>query len=156
MRAFLAASAVALAPLAINQGTITVNQGTNGVTLGMARSTVIALLGKPVYKNANGLLQYGPNSGPVIFDVYLNTATNRVRLISISGSKFCTTAGVCMLKNGGIAKLKAQYGTKLKLVKTEDGEQLYQVNGTFGQKKVFTSFAPAPHGQIIQIFIGYL
>ncbi len=151
--AVLLAALALLAPTTVNHGTITVSRGAAGVTLGMTRAQVIAKLGRPSYQNANGLLEYGKI--PVIFDVYLNTATNRVRLISISGSRFCTTARVCMLRNGGLAKLKAQYANLLKKSVAEDGEITYEVDGKFAGRPVFTSFAPAAHGQIIQVFIGY-
>jgi hypothetical protein len=151
--AVLLAALALFGPATVNHGTITVNRGAAGVTLGTTRAQVIAKLGKPRYQNANGLLEYGKI--PVIFDVYLNTATNRVRLISISGPKFCTTSHVCMLKNGGLTKLKAQYGNRLKKSVAEDGEITYEVDAKLAGRPVFTSFAPAAHGQIIQVFIGY-
>jgi hypothetical protein len=152
----LAAAALALLPASVGSGTIHVGQGAAGVTVGMTRAAVVAKLGKPVYQNANGYMQYAKSSGDDLFDVYLNTATKRVRLIGISGKHFCTAAGICMFRNGGIAKLKAQYGKALKYLATEDGSKVYQVNGRFGGKKVFTAFTPGLHGQIIQVFIGYL
>jgi hypothetical protein len=121
----------------------------------MTRAQVIAKLGKPVYQNKNGYMQYATAS-TVLFDVYLNTATNRVRLIGISGKHFCTVRGVCMFTNGAIPKLKAQYGSAFKNVTTEDGSKVWQVNGTLGGKKVFTAFTPAAHGQVIMVFIGYV
>jgi hypothetical protein len=146
----LLATALALSPASIDRGTITINQGANGVTVGMTRAAVIAKLGKPIYQNKNGYLQYSNDN---IFDVYLNKS-NHVRLVSISGKHFCTTGGVCMFTNGGLARLKAQYGKRLKLVKTEDGSTAWQVRGTFHGTQVFTSFTPAAHGQLIQIFVG--
>jgi hypothetical protein len=113
---------------------------------------VIAKLGKPSYTNKNGLLEYG--KVPVIFDIYLNTATNRVRLVSVSGSKFCTASGICMLRAGGFTKLRAQYGTALKRVIAEDGEVSYEVYGKLGGRAVFTNFSQS-RGKIIQIFTGY-
>ena len=154
MRVLIAAF-VALVPAAVGSGTITVGKGAAGITLGMTKAQVVAKLGKPVYQNKNGYMQYATASS-VLFDVYLNTATNRVRLIGISGKRFCTAAGVCMFTNGALAKLKAQYGNALKHVTLEDGEKVWQVNGTFGGRKVFTAFTPAAHGQIIMVFIGYL
>ena len=137
---------------AVEQGTIFVNKGAAGVTLGMTRAQVFAKLGNPLYQNANGYLQYSNNN---LFDVYLNVATKRVRLIGISGPKFCTSFGVCMFRKGGLAKLKAKYGTALKKHVAEDGEVTYEVRGKLGGKPVFTSFSPATGGRLIQAFIGY-
>ena len=148
------AVALALVPAAagaVEQGTIFVNKGAAGVTLGMTRAQVVAKLGKPLYENANGYLQY---SNKNLFDVYLNTATKRVRLIGISGPNFCTSFGVCMFRKGGLAKLKARYGAALKRHVAEDGEVTYEMRGTLGGKAVFTSFSPAAGGRIIQVFIG--
>jgi hypothetical protein len=139
-------------PSTVDHGTIVVNRGAAGVTVGMTRAQVVAKLGKPSFTNKNGLLEYGKI--PVIFDIYLNTATHKVRLISVSGSKFCTAGGICMLKAGGFAKLKAQYGKALKRVVAEDGEVTYDVYGSFGGRAVFTNFSQSG-GKIIQIFIGY-
>lgn len=154
MRIALAA-VVAFLPAAaatVDQGTIAVNRGAAGIALGMTRATVIAKLGKPVYKNANGYMQYSKKN---LFDVYLNTATSRVRLIGVSGPKFCTSWGFCLFKSGGVAKLKARYGAALEKITAEDGEQLYVVVGRLAGRRVFTSFSPAAQGKVIQLFIGY-
>lgn len=109
-------------------------------------------LGKPLYQNANGYMEYSKKN---LFDVYLNIATKRVRLIGISGPKFCTAWELCMFAKGGVAKLKAHYGAAVSLVTTETGEKLYIVVGKLGGRRVFTSFGLAAQGKIIQIFIGY-
>ena len=72
----------------------------------MTRAQVIAKLGKPFYKNANGYMQFGNEKKNVLFDVYLDTSTSpqRVRLLGISGRNFCLTGGgPCMLRPGGSA-----------------------------------------------------
>jgi hypothetical protein len=155
VRILLVSLLTALLPMAaatVDRGTIAVNRGAVGISLGMTRAAVIARLGKPIYKNANGYLQYSTKN---IFDVYLDTSANRVRLVSVSGPRFCTPSGVCMMANGGIAKLRAQYGKRLKLVTAGDGEKLWVVQGRLGGRRVFTSFSPAPQGKIIQLFVGY-
>jgi hypothetical protein len=140
---------------AVEQGTIVVNRGAAGAKLGMTKAEVVALLGKPLFQNAHGYMQYSKSN---LFDVYLNPATKLVRLIGMSGPKFCTVKGVCMMNKGGLAKLRAQYGAALRKSVAEDGEVSYEVAGAYDGKKVFTSFFPATtkHGApIIQIFIGF-
>jgi outer membrane protein assembly factor BamE (lipoprotein component of BamABCDE complex) len=136
----------------VEKGTVSVNRGAAGITLGMTRATVVAKLGKPLYQNANGFMQYSKKN---LFDVYLNTSTNRVRLIGISGPKFCTTKGVCMFAKGGLAKMKAQYGKALKRKTLESGEKTWVIEGRFGARRVFTAFDTGPKGEIGQFFIGY-
>jgi hypothetical protein len=153
MVAFLVALVlVPAAAGAVERGTIAVNRGAAGVTLGMTRTTVVAKLGKPLYQNANCYMQYSRRN---LFDVYLNTATRRVRLIGISGPRFCTGWGLCMDAKGGLAKLKAHYGGALRRVVQETGQPTWIVRGRYLGRRVFTSFDAGPGGAIIQIFIGY-
>src|SRR3990172_9222810 len=125
--------AVALPPAAsavVTEGTIKPNRSANGIRLGMSRAQVLARLGPPVYQNQNGFMQYAPDNQPVIFDVYLDVSTNpdRVRLLGISGAGFCLAGGgPCLFEQGGVGKLKARYGSALKLVTLEDGEQVYRL-----------------------------
>jgi hypothetical protein len=164
--ALAVALALTLAPasdaaVAVTHGTITPNRGAAGIRLGMSRAQVLAKLGAPVYKNANGYLQYAPNGRPEIFDVYLDVAASpdRVRLLGVSGAKFCFPAGFCMFDRGAVGKLKAAYGSALKIVTLEDGERVYRLTGTRGGCQVFTDFTPArfrPGSRILMVFIGYL
>ena len=169
MRRWLVLAAVAVAaalPAAgiavVTQGTITPNRGAKGIRLGMTRAQLLAKLGQPVYRNANGFMQYGPNDQPILFDVYLDVATtpDRVRLIGISGEGFCLAAGgPCLREKGAVGKLKARYGAALKIVQLEDGERVYRLTGTSGGCDVFTDFTPArfrPSSRILMVFIGYL
>jgi hypothetical protein len=135
----------------VNKGTVVVNRGAVGVMLDMKRAQVVSLLGKPIYENQNGFMQYSNDN---IFDVYLNTATKRVRLIGVSGPNFCTAKGICMFKKTGRAKLKAQFGGGLTKYTDETGETVDRVKGSLGGKPVFTDFF-FDKGRIIQIFIGY-
>jgi hypothetical protein len=145
----------------VNAGSVTPNVGAAGIKLGMTRAQVIAKLGKPVYKNANGYMQFGNEKKNVLFDVYLDTSTSpqRVRLLGISGRNFCLTGGgPCMLRPGGVGKLKARYGKALKTVKLEDGEKVIWLKGTLGGCKVFTDFGEAGRpnsAPLIMILIGY-
>jgi hypothetical protein len=154
--AVLLALALALpASAAVDKGTFTPGAGGAGITLGMTRAQVLAKLGKPLYTNANGYMQYSSKN---LFDVYLD-GSKRVRLIGISGPGFCTVFGACALKTGGIAKLRARYGPRLRLTKLpETGEKEWILLGKRGPRQVFTSFAPANKtaaSAFIQVFIGY-
>jgi hypothetical protein len=155
---------VALAGMAgatVTAGPVTPNVGAAGITLGMTRTQVIAKLGKPVYQNLNGYMQYGPKSLNSLFDVYLDTSVHpwRVRMLGISGRYFCLTGGgPCMRRAGGVGKLKARYDGALKTVMLEDGEKVVWLKGTLKGCKVFTDFGEAGRpaaAPIVMIFIGY-
>jgi hypothetical protein len=153
----IAAIAPTVAGAVVEKGTIRVNRGGAGVTLDMSRAQVIARLGAPVYKNQNGYLQYGKVN---LFDVYLDVGAtpDRVRLIGISGPQFCFPSGFCMMDHGAVGKLKNRYGSKLKVVKLEDGERVYRVSGFYHGCNVFTDFTPLrfrSSSKLIQIFIGF-
>jgi hypothetical protein len=158
----VAAALPATGSASVAQGTITPNRGAKGIRLGMTRAQVLAKLGQPVYKNANGYLQYGPNNQPVLFDVYLDVAAtpDRVRLLGISGAGFCLAGGgPCLDHAGGVGDLKDRYGDALKIVRLEDGERVYRLTGTLGGCGVFTDFTPVrfkPSSRILMVFIGYL
>lgn len=143
----------AAAGAVVNAGTIQVNRGAAGIRLGMARAEVVSKLGAPVYQNANGYMQYSENN---LFDVYLNGA-RRVPMLGISGPRFCTASGMCMFDAYGVRKLKNQWGSQLKLVKLETGEQVYVLRGLVNGHRSFTSFSATtirPRGKIIMVFIG--
>jgi hypothetical protein len=116
---------------------------------------VIARIGRPLYQNANGYLQYAKAG---LFDVYLDPA-GRVRLIGISGPGFCTSFGACVGAQRGIAEVRARYGTALRLTKLpETGEKDWILLGKRAGRRVFTSFSPASakaSAPFIQVFIGY-
>jgi hypothetical protein len=137
----------------VNAGTIQVNRGAAGIRLGMMRATVVSKLGPPIFQNGNGYMQYSENN---IFDLYLNRA-RRVRMLGVSGPNFCTASGICMFATDGVRKLKNQWGTRLKLVRLETGEQVYLLRGVVDGRRVFTSFSPTGtrlRSKIIMVFIG--
>jgi hypothetical protein len=136
----------------VDAGTIQVNRGAGGIRLGMTRAAVVSRLGAPVFQNGNGYMQYSVNN---IFDLYLNRA-RRVRMLGISGPNFCTASGICMFKAFGVRKLKHQWGSRLKLVRLETGEQVYLLRGIVNGHRSATTFSPTtvrPRGKIIMVFI---
>ena len=137
----------------VNAGMIQVNRGAAGIRLAMTRATVVSKLGPPIFQNGNGYMQYSENN---IFDLYLNRA-RRVRMLGVSGPNFCTRSGICMFDLFGVRKLKNQWGSRLKLLRLETGEQVYLLRGVVGGRRVFTSFSATtvrPRGKIIMVFIG--
>jgi outer membrane protein assembly factor BamE (lipoprotein component of BamABCDE complex) len=137
----------------VNAGTIQVNRGAAGIRLGMTRATVVSKLGAPIFQNGNGYMQYSENN---IFDLYLNHA-RRVRMLGVSGPNFCTASAICMFEANGVRKLKNQWGSRLKLVRLETGEQVYALRGIVDGRRVFTSFSATGtrlRSKIIMVFIG--
>jgi hypothetical protein len=165
-RSTVAAAAATLvlagaADAVVSGGSVTPNVGAAGIKLGMTRAQVIAKLGKPVFKNANGFMQFGNDKKGVIFDVYLDTSKHpqRVRLLGISGKAFCLAGGgPCLMRAGGVGKLRKRYGKALKNVKLEDGEKVVWLKGKLKGCKVFTDFGEANRpaaAKIVMIFVGY-
>jgi hypothetical protein len=147
------------ADAAVSKGTITPSRGAAGVTLGMTRAQVVARLGQPIFQNQHGYMQYAPDSGP-LFDVYLDASATprRVRLIGISGRRFCFPGGPCLHAAGGVGNLRTKYGTRLKLAKLETGERVYRLSGAYRGCKTFTDVTPGRFrrsARLIQVFIGF-
>jgi hypothetical protein len=152
--AALAASGPAAAK-AWEKGTFTPNRGALGIRLDQTRAQVVAKLGKPVFENQNGFMQYASTN---LFDVYLDTALSpkRVRMIGLSGPGYCAPGGVCVMRKGGVGKLKAKYGGQLVKKSDTTGVDCYLLLGMYQGKQVFTSFAVdsfKAKGRIIQVFI---
>lgn len=140
----------------VEKGKFTPGKGARGVQIGMTKSQVLAKLGKPVYKNTYGYMQYAKKN---LFDVYLDTSVSpkRVRMIGISGPKFCLAgAGFCMYDKGAVGKLKKRYGSDLVLTQLESGESVYRLTRTANGCTIYTDFTPSKPGnkaRIVQIFI---
>jgi len=157
----LAAALPATGSAVVTRGTLTPNRSAKGVRLDMTRAQVIARLGKPVYENANGYMQYGSDKLGVAFDVYLDVSRKpkRVHLLGIYGSKFCLVGGgPCLTEKGGVGKLEDRYGSALQTHMLEDGEQVVWLTGTFLGCPVFTDFGEAGRprsARIGMVFIGF-
>ena len=155
------ASAAAALPDAVTHGSVTPNLGAKGIKLDMTRAQVIAKLGQPSFKNANGYMQFGKESAGILFDVYLDVGKHpaRVRLLGINGAGFCLVAGgPCLMEKGGVGKLRARYDGGLKTVRLEDGERVVWLKGSYRGCKVFTDFGPAGRpasARIGMVFIGF-
>ena len=145
----------------VTGGLVTPNRGAKGVKLDMTRAQVVAKLGQPSFKNANGFMQYGKDSLGILFDVYLDVTKQpaRVRLLGINGAGFClVTGGPCLMEQGGVGKLRARYDGGLKTVKLEDGEKVVWLKGKYLGCKVFTDFGEAGRpasARIGMVFIGF-
>lgn len=145
---------VATAGATVEKGKIQVNRGAIGVTLGLTRAQVVARLGRPVYQNQNGYLQFAKVN---LLDVYLDQRTNRVRLMGVAGRRFCIE-DVCLQHRGNVGALKRLFGAKFKAITDEDGSPAYAMYGTLGGRRVFTTFGVgrhAPTEAVAQVFIGY-
>ena len=75
----------------------------------MTRAQVVARLGKPLFENENGFIEYA--RFPNLFDVYLDVSSTpkRVRLIGISGERFCFPKRLLHVPEGRSRKLKERY-----------------------------------------------
>jgi len=138
----------------IDSGRIMVGSGVHGVTLVMTRAQVVARLGRPVYQNAAGYMQY---SKRYLFDVYVRRGNpHRADLISAAGLGFCLQGGICSLTKGSLKRLVARYGTRLKVeLYPEDADEPdYVVRGRFRGQPVNTAFSHGG-GRIVQVYIAH-
>jgi hypothetical protein len=157
----LAAPASSVAASGPVNHVIHLGQSAGGVSLFQTRSTVISELGKPYYENANGYMQYQPDIAKTLFDVYRfgGAKTSRVKLIGVSDTRFKLADGIAIFARGGLAKLKAKVGSRLKRVRDpEDGEVSFELRGTYKGHKTFTNFSGpqqiSSSARVVMIFIG--
>ena len=137
------AAAVAVTPAGarvIRSGVITVGRGAGPITLGMTRSQVVSKLGRPLYENANGYMQYAQL--PSIFDVYRTGggSRTRVRMLVIGGSGFRLSDGNRIFARGGLRRLSKRYGKQLKFHNTPDTGPYYELISRFQKRRVRTQF----------------
>lgn len=155
-----AAAAPAQAARAVRNGTITVGVGAAGVEVGMPRAQVVDLLGKPFYENRNGYMQYMPDDGRGLFDVYRagGGSGTRVRMVSVVsyGAHFKLDNGIAIFKAGGLRALGRAYGRRLRLVRTSDGELIYRIVTRTAGRRVDTDFTvtrPNLGARVMQVFV---
>jgi len=156
--ALLAAVGASTAVAVVTGGTIRPNRGAAGIRLGMAKADVVDKLGPPVFQNANGFMEYGPEDKGILFDLYLGRH-KRVRQLGISGRRFCLRSGTCMRERFGLRKLRHEFGERLKKVQiVETGETVYVLRSRFHGRRSFTSFSTTSdraRARIAMVFIGF-
>jgi hypothetical protein len=142
----------------VTSGVITVGQGAGPITLGMSRAQVISKLGRPLYENQNGYMQYARI--PVIFDVYRDggASSTHVRMLGISamGPAFRLSDGNRIFTKGGLRRLSAHYGKQLKFHNTADSGPFYEIVSTLHKRKVLTDFFVDRHSlsaTVLDVFI---
>jgi hypothetical protein len=144
------------ASASVERGKIVVDRGAAGITLGISRPQVVAALGKPLYENDHGYMQYSDRS---LFDVYRSDSRNgRVDLIAISGPSFCLRNGICMLRRGNVAALERKFGRRLTFHVLADGTLCYRVSGSFRGRRSYTQFDVenrSDSARIILIWLGW-
>ena len=142
---------------AISAGVITVGQGAGPITLGMSRAQVIARLGRPLYENANGYMEYA--RVPAMFDVYRagGAASTHVRMLGLSGPRFKLSDGNRIFARGGLRRLAARYGKRLKFHNTADSGPYYEIVSRLKGRKVLSDFFVDRHSlnaTVLDIFIS--
>jgi hypothetical protein len=154
--AILAVAAGAAAARPVTSGVITVGKGAGPITLGMTRARVIARLGKPIYENANGYMQYA--NPPAMFDVYRDGGAHstRVRMLGISGSGFRLSDGNRIFAKGGLRRLANRYGKRLTFHNSGDTGPYYEIVSRLNGRKVLSDFFVDRHSlsaRVLDIFI---
>jgi hypothetical protein len=140
----------------VSSGVITVAKGAGPITLGMSRAQVIERLGRPLYENSNGYMQYA--KPPAIFDVYRDGGANstRVRMLGIAGSGFMLSDGNRIFARGGLKRLAHRYGKQLKFHNTADSGPYYEIVSRLNGRRVLSDFFvdhQSLNATVLEIFI---
>ncbi len=105
-------------------------------------------------------MQYMPDDGRGIFDVYRagGGKGSRVRMISISsfGRHFTVDDGIPIFEAGGLRALARSYGRRLRLVRTSDGELIYRIVTRAYGHVMDTDFSvtrPNLGARVMQVFV---
>jgi len=166
----LALAFVLLAPAsaALDRGTIVPGRGVGGVELGITRADVIAKLGRPS-RTAGSELTWDLWRKGVLWIVRAGDAGGRVNKIQLAVGHlerypFCIRSGACLGEVGGVGKLRAQYGSRLKQTK-QLGYPAYLLAGKgYRGYNVYTVFVARPdagpqgsvsRGRITNVAFGY-
>jgi hypothetical protein len=152
----LAIGVGAAAARTVSSGVITVGKGAGPITLGMSRAQVIAALGRPLYENSNGYMQYA--NPPAMFDVYRDggARSTRVRMLGITGSGFKLSDGNRIFAKGGLRRLANRYGALLKFHNSADTGPYYEIVSRLNRRKVLSDFFVDRHSlnaTVLDIFI---
>ena len=158
----LAAGALALAVAsvasaggtrAIESGRIDVGRGVHGIVLGMTRAQVVARLGRPLYENANGYMQYSRRH---LFDVYARGRPRRVDLVTAAGPRFCLPHRICTLRKRSLRRLLRAYGgrVRVELTAADPLEPNYVLRRRFRGRATNTAFAPGG-GRLGQVYVAF-
>jgi hypothetical protein len=119
---------------------------------------VISKLGRPIYENGNGYMQYARI--PLIFDVYRDggARSSHVRMLSVAGTGpgFRLSDGNRIFTKGGLRRLSSRYGSRLKFLDSGDSGPYYEIVSRLNHRKVLTDFFVDRHSldaKVLQIFI---
>jgi len=125
--------ALALSAALPTAGTISPGRGVAGLQLGMTRAAALDLLGKPTqvsgcelsWMDAKRTVAWTARAGDV------GGRLDKIQLAvgHLSRYPFCTAGGMCLGVAGGLAKLRAEFGTRLERT-TQLGHEAYFVRGT--------------------------
>lgn len=132
--------------------------GAGGVELGMTVADVLRVKGKPETQNKAGeTVVFMGYHEPQIFGVYFDD-TGRVRLIIVAqqDKTWCTSFDVCLYREGDLAKLKAQHGTKLFRFVDRDSSIFYRLLEQRDGKQIMTEYTPVEERNgVVQVAISY-
>jgi hypothetical protein len=145
----------------VRSGTIVVGHGVAGANLGMTRAQVIGVLGKPVYENHNGVMDYQPIPTGNVFEFFRGRHSHKVNGIQLDGhgSGFKLADGNAIFTHGGQHRLFKHYGHRLHQNPVVQGQRSYNLYGRFHGRRVVTTFLVSKFshtsGKVYEVDLGY-